>query len=106
MGWTLIVSENETFQREAIARLGSDEAVVGATGDSSARSLVRAIDVQRILIDAQDDVGRRFLQTLRMLPRTSFPDVEIVVVGDDATGAFPVLPPFTGTAGAIARSAA
>src|ERR1041384_6312759 len=61
MGWMLVVSEDETFQREAILRVRGRQPVVGATGDSSARGLVRAVDVQTILVDALDDVGRRFL---------------------------------------------
>lgn len=81
MGWTLIVSEDERFQREAIARAGKNEHLVGATGDATARSLVRGIDVSKILVDARDDVGQRFLSVLRTLPDGSLPDIDVVVVG-------------------------
>jgi hypothetical protein len=80
MGWTLIVSEDDTFQREAIARAG-ERSIVGATGDSSARSLVRAVNVEQILVDARDDVGRRFLATMRSLPHASLPGIDVVAVG-------------------------
>ena len=81
MGWMLVVSEDETFQREAIARVGTERPVVGATGDTSARSLVKAVNVDTILVDALDDVGRRFLATLRSLPHQTLPGVDVVVVG-------------------------
>lgn len=81
MGWMLVVSEDESFQREAIARVGAQRPVVGATGDTSARSLVRAVNVDTILVDALDDVGRRFLATLRSLPHQTLPGVDVVVVG-------------------------
>ena len=81
MGWTLVVSESETFQREAISRLRDERPVVGATGSESARSLVRAVDVEEILVDSRDQVGRDFLATLRNLPRKSLPGVRVVVVG-------------------------
>lgn len=85
MGWTLIVSEDDTFQREAISRLGQDRPVVGATGDESARSLVRAVNVEKILVDALDDVGKRFLSTLRTLPKNALPGIDVVVVGGQDT---------------------
>ena len=83
MGWTLVVSEDEGFQREAISR--ATGAIVGATGDSSARSLVRAIDVERILIDATGDVGRRFLRVLRCLPSNALPAIDVLVISPDST---------------------
>lgn len=91
MGWTLVVSENETFQREAITRLRDQRPVVGATGTESARSLVRAVDVEQILVDSLDQVGRDFLATLRSLPRKSLPGVQVVVVGP-ADPTFPTTP--------------
>ena len=81
MGWTLVVSEDESFQREAIARVGGTRPVVGATGDESARSLVRAVNVDTILVDALDDVGRRFLSVLRSLPHASIPGIDVIAVG-------------------------
>ena len=88
MGWMLVVSEDETFQREAILRVRGRQPVVGATGDSSARGLVRAVDVQTILVDALDDVGRRFLTVLRNVPQRALHDVEVVVVGPDSGPGF------------------
>lgn len=78
VAWTLVVSEDEAFQREAIARLGSSRRIVGATGDAAARGLVRAVDVEQILVDALDDVGLRFLAQLRSLPSRRLPDVVAV----------------------------
>jgi len=78
MGWTLVVSQDEAFQREAIARLGTDRPIVGATGEASACNLVHAIDVEQILVDALDDVGRHFLGLLRGLPAARFPRVLVV----------------------------
>lgn len=78
MGWTLVVSQDENFQREALARIGSDRPIVGATGEASACNLVRAVDVERILVDALDDVGRHFLGLLRTLPANRFPHVLVV----------------------------
>jgi len=84
MGWMLIVSSDDDFQREAILRAGKARALVGATGEISACSLVGAVDVQTILVDALDDVGRRFLGVLRSLPRTALPGVEVIAVGPQA----------------------
>lgn len=81
MGWTLVISEDETFQREAISRLSAERPVVGATGDNAARSLVRAVNVDKILVDALDEVGARFLSTLRTLPRKALPGIDVVAVG-------------------------
>jgi hypothetical protein len=91
MGWTLVVSEDDQFQREAIAKAGSFH-VVGATGDASARGLVRAIDVERILVDALDDVGRRFLSVLRALPSRALPGVDVIVVGENRIPGFVAQP--------------
>lgn len=97
MGWTLVVSEDDRFQREAIACAGEDTHLVGATGDASARSLVRAIDVSTILVDALDDVGRRFLSVLGLLPSGSLPDIDVVVVGPDRRiGRFRTSPSLSG----------
>jgi hypothetical protein len=81
MGWMLIVSSDDNFQREAIVRAGNARAIVGATGEASAYGLVRAVDVETILVDALDDVGRRFLGVLRSIPRTAFPGVKVIPVG-------------------------
>ena len=88
MGWTLVISEDETFQREAISRLGAERPVVGATGDTAARSLVRAVDVEKLRVNSLDEVGARFLSTLRTLPRKALPGIDIVAVGpaDKAAG--------------------
>lgn len=85
MGWTLIVSQDEDFQREAMARIGTGRLAVGATGEAAACGLVRAIEVEQILVDALDDVGRQFLGLLRQLPARRFPDVVAV----DPTGRSP-----------------
>ena len=79
MGWMLVVSEDEKFQREAIS--SANQPVVGATGDSSARSLVREVDVDRIVIDALDDVGRRFMVALRSLPLAARAHLDVIVIG-------------------------
>ena len=83
MGWMLVVSDDDTFQREALRRLKEREPVVGATGEQSACGLMGSIDVSSVLVDAADDVGRRFLSILRNLPATSYADIEILVVGPD-----------------------
>lgn len=85
MGWMLVVSEDEGFQREAIARARPGQPIVGATGDESARALVGAIEVEQILIDALDDVGRRFLSALRSLPGSALRAIEVIVIGPDTT---------------------
>lgn len=81
MSWVLVVSRDEEFQREAVMYLRQRVPVVGATGEASARRLVRAIEVGKILVNASDEVGRRFLSSLRAVPPAAVPDV--VVVGDD-----------------------
>lgn len=78
MRWTLVVSQDEAFQREAIARIGGDQPIVGATGEASAVNLVRAVEVERILVDALDEVGKHFLGLLSALPARRFPRVVVV----------------------------
>ena len=101
MGWTLVVSEDERFQREAINRVAGTRPVVGATGDESARSLVRAINVDTVLVDAMDDVGRRFLSVLRSLPHASIPGVQVIAVGPQgAAPSFETTPSLASALGA------
>lgn len=84
MGWVLVVSGDEGFQREAVGQLRESRMVVGAVGDSAARRLVREIDVQAILVDSLNDVGRRFLQTLASLPETAV-RADVITVGTPET---------------------
>jgi hypothetical protein len=72
MTWTLVVSDDDTFHREAIAMAG-DSAIVCATGDAAACRLVGEIPVSRILVDSRSDVGRTFLSIARTLPASSLP---------------------------------
>ena len=86
MGWTLVVSQDEGFQREAMSRMGTTgRQAVGALGQASACGLVGAIDIEQILVDAGDDMGRQFLGLLRGLPARRFPNVTVV----DPTGRSP-----------------
>lgn len=92
MRWTLIVSSNDLFQRQAIAGLQSSTLVAGVTGTQAAIGMVRGIEVGRMLLDGTDEVGLGVLAALRSLPPSVFSDVEIVVVGvDDPTNRFRVV---------------
>jgi hypothetical protein len=91
MRWTLIVSGSEAFQREAISGLRTARLVVGATGESSAFGMVRGIDVERVLVDGDDEIGRRFLGALQSLPASACGDLEVVIVGGYPTDRFPVV---------------
>lgn len=88
MGWTLIVSENDLFQREAMNAMPG-EPVVGATGEETACGLVGSLDVARIVVDGSDELGRSFLAALRAAPVRVLERIEIVIVGaGDVTGRF------------------
>lgn len=91
MGWMLVVSEDDDFQRRAIARAGHIRCV-GATGAGAACGLMGSIDVESVLIDALDDVGRRFLSALRHLPKRSLRGVDVLVVGQDQAVPFEPAP--------------
>ncbi|HEX9774840.1 MAG TPA: hypothetical protein VGB83_04590 [Actinomycetota bacterium] len=79
MQWTLIVSEDDGFQRRALACMPDRSYVVGATGDGSARQIVGALNVATVLVDARDDAGRKFLGSLAGLPSSRLP--RILAVG-------------------------
>lgn len=82
MGWVLVVSEDEGFQKHAMRRLRDSGPVVGATGEASARALVGAVDVSSIIVDSADEIGRRFLNLLAGAPVRSVPPVIAVGPGN------------------------
>lgn len=81
MSWILVVSSNEDFQREAIARLRDRKPVVGATGEGGARRLFAEVPIAAVIIDAKNDTGLHFLAILGAVPSRSLPSV--IAVGTD-----------------------
>jgi hypothetical protein len=81
MGWILVVSEDERFQHNVVRRLRDFRSVVGATGEASARRIVGTLNVSSIIVDAADEIGRRFLSALASAPAHSVPPV--ITVGSN-----------------------
>lgn len=86
MAWLLVVSDDEQFQREAQKRIRG-YAVVGATAEPTASGLVGSFGVDRILVDAAAETGKRFLSVLRRLPGTKIQRLDVRVV--DPSGSTP-----------------
>lgn len=79
MPWLLVVSDDERFQRAAQKRVRG-YAVVGATAEPTACGLVGSFGVDRVLVDAAAETGRRFLAILRNLPGAQLRGVDVTVV--------------------------
>jgi DNA-binding NarL/FixJ family response regulator len=69
MSWTIVVSADESFVRGAVDALRDNTNVVGATGAAAARTLVASLEVDAVIADAGDAVGRSILAALRIAKR-------------------------------------
>ncbi|MCA1834249.1 MAG: hypothetical protein ABR548_04140 [Actinomycetota bacterium] len=84
MDWVLVVSGNDAFQQRSMAMLGATTPAVGAVSDQSARRLVGSLRPGLVVVDGDDEYGKQFLISLRLLPRAARPHA--VVVGEASVG--------------------
>ena len=84
MDWVLIVSGDDAFQQRSMSMLGKGTRAVGAVSDQSARRLVGSLRPGLVLVDGNDEYGKQFLISLRLLPQAARPHA--IVVGGSPVG--------------------
>lgn len=86
MGWTIVVSKDESFVRSAVDGLRDSTDVVGATGVAAARALLASLEVDAVIVNAGDEVGRAVLAALKL---TRNAGAKRVLAVEGATHGFP-----------------